>query len=113
MSQPPSSPPPGYPQNYRTPPKDDAISTLIPYRNSQALIAYYLGIFSIIPCLGFFMGIAAIVLGMRGLKVAKQNPQAKGTAHAIVGIVCGSVFGLIWLLAGVLILIGIIAGNSR
>jgi hypothetical protein len=116
MTQPsvPPQPLPGYSSNYRTPPADDTIATLIPYRNSQALISYYLGVFAIIPCVGFFLGVAAVVLGIRGLKVAGQNPQAKGKVHAIVGIVCGSVFGLLWLLAGVFMLIGLIAAaNGR
>lgn len=113
MTQPPPPPPPppplppqGYNPNYYTQPKDDIVSTLIPYKNSQALISYYLGVFSLIPCLGLFLGIAAVILGVRGLHYANRNPQAKGKAHAIVGIVCGSVFGLAYLIVGVFILIG-------
>jgi serine/threonine protein kinase len=34
---------------------------LIPYRNGPAVMAYYAGIFSFIPCIGFFLGIAAFV----------------------------------------------------
>jgi len=113
MSEPPPLPPQNIP-NYAPPPRDDPISTLIPYRNTPALISYYLGVFSIIPCLGLPLGIAALILGIRGLKLASQNPNAKGKAHAIVGIICGSVFGLIYLLVGVGMLIGIIsAATSR
>jgi hypothetical protein len=114
MTQPsvPPSPPQGNYPNQR-PAGDDAIATLIPYRNSPALISYYLGVFAILPCVGFFLGVGAIVLGIKGLKLAGQNPQVKGKVHAIVGIVCGGVFGLLWLLVGVLILIGMIASAQR
>src|SRR3989442_1081509 len=43
---------------------DGGISTLIPYTNPKALIAYYLGIFGLIPCLGAILGPAALVLGI-------------------------------------------------
>lgn len=70
----------------------DATGGLIPYKNSQALIAYYCGVFSLIPGLGCVLGIVAVVLGVMGLQYAKKNPKAKGTGHAITGIVLG-VFG--------------------
>ena len=34
----------------------DATGGLIPYKNPHALIAYYLGLFSLFPCLGLFAG---------------------------------------------------------
>src|ERR1700691_993745 len=55
--------PPPLPQPASTPPPDNTIATIIPYRNAPALIAYYLGIFSLIPCVGFVLGIAALILG--------------------------------------------------
>ena len=75
---------------------DSGLITFIPYKNSQALLAYYLGIFSIIPCLGSPMGIAALVLGIRGLRFATAHPEAKGKVHAWVGIIAGGFFGLIY-----------------
>jgi Domain of unknown function (DUF4190) len=72
-------------------PDDGGMSTLIPYKNPKALLAYYLGVFGLIPILGFFLAIAAIVLGMMGLRYAKEYPTAKGTAHAITGIVLGTI----------------------
>jgi hypothetical protein len=75
---------------------NDTIATLIPYKNSKALIAYYLGVFSIIPCVGSPLGIAASVLGLQGLKYAKEHPEAKGKAHAWVGVILGGLFGLIY-----------------
>ena len=72
--------------------KGDATGGLIPYKNSQALIAYYCGVFSLIPGLGCVLGIVAVVLGVMGLQYAKKHPKAKGKGHAITGIVLG-VFG--------------------
>lgn len=62
---------------------------LIPYKNSQALWAYYLGIFALIPCIGIPLGITALVLGIRGLKFADANPEAKGKGHCWTGIILG------------------------
>ena len=55
---------------------DGGVNVLIPYKNPKALIAYYLAIFSLIPCLGLLLGIAAFILGLLGLKAAKAHPQA-------------------------------------
>ena len=67
----------------------DATGGVIPYKNKCALIAYYLGIASIIPCLGFFLGIPAFILGIIGLINKNKNPAIKGTAHAMIGIIVG------------------------
>jgi Zn-finger nucleic acid-binding protein len=69
---------------------DDAVSTIIPYKNGRALVAYYLGVFSLIPCAALLLGPAALVLGILGLRYVRENPTAKGTGHAIAGIVLGS-----------------------
>lgn len=97
---------------YASPQKPDAISTLIPYRNAQALTSYYLGIFSLLPGVGAFMGIAAVILGIRGLIAAKRNPAARGAVHAWVGIICGGIFGLAWLLVDALAVVSLIAAAA-
>ena len=74
----------------------DATGGLIPYKNSPALIGYYLAVFSLIPCLGMPLGIAAVVCGVLGLKKRRENPAVKGTAHAWVGIVLGGLTTLVW-----------------
>jgi phage FluMu protein Com len=73
----------------RRDPADEAISTLIPYRNGRALAAYYFGVFSLIPILGLLLGPTALVLGILGLRYVSAHPTAKGTGHAIAGIVLG------------------------
>ena len=74
----------------------DATGGIIPYKNGPALMAYYLGIFSLIPCLGLVLAIPAFVLGIMGLKKRNQNPAVKGTCHAWIGIIMGGLFTLIW-----------------
>ena len=71
--------------------QSDGIAGLVPYRNGPALIGYYLGVFSLIPCIGPLLGIAAIVLGIVGLTRAARAPQIKGKAHAWVAISLGVV----------------------
>ena len=89
-------PPPGsYPQGYSPQPAASGLEAMIPTRNPAALTAYYLGIFSIIPCLAVPMGIAAVVLGLRGLKLFQEHPEVRGRTHAWVGIIAGGLFALI------------------
>jgi len=65
------------------------LSSVIPYRNPMALVAYYLGIFSLIPTLGLLLAVPAIILGVLGLGRSRRNAQAKGKTHAWVGIATG------------------------
>ena len=72
-------------------PDDGGVGTVIPYRNGMALAAYYSGIFGLISCfigLGIF-GVIPLILGILGLKRAKEDPNAHGTAHAWTGIILG------------------------
>lgn len=75
---------------------DSGLETFIPYRNRAGLIAYYLGVFSLIPVIGIPLGIAGVVLGVKGLKYADEHPEAKGKAHAAVGVGAGGLFALLW-----------------
>jgi len=64
---------------------------LIPFKNARALWAYYLGVFALVPCIGFPLGIAALILGIKGLKFAELHPEARGKGHAWTGIILGTV----------------------
>jgi uncharacterized membrane protein YvbJ len=75
---------------------DSTLGGLIP-KNTNALIAYYTGIFSFIPFVGIFIGIAAFIFGILGIKFANKNPQAKGKIHAWVGIILGGFFAFAYL----------------
>ena len=88
---------------------DDGLAALIPYRNSCALIAYYLGVFSIIPILGIPVGIGGFVLGLLGLRAAAAHPKVKGKIHAWVGIIVGGLFGFGYLALAILMIVRIAA----
>jgi hypothetical protein len=78
---------PQYPQG-----QGDATGGVIPYKNPYALIAYYLGILSLLLCLfGIPLGIIPVVLGIIGLKKRAENPVIKGSVHAWIGIVLGGI----------------------
>ena len=79
------------------------MNSLIPYKNPKALIAYYLGVFALIPCVGVLLGVASIVLGVLGLKYRTTHPTAGGTGHAWAGIILGSLVLLGHVVAGIVI----------
>jgi hypothetical protein len=89
------------------PGEGDSTGGLIPYKNTPALIAYYLGIFSLIPCFGLLLAIPAFILGIIGLQKRAQNPAVKGSAHAWIGIVLGGICTLLW---GGLALLSVLGG---
>jgi len=68
---------------------ESGVEALIPYRNAPALVAYYCGVFALIPCVGIVLGIVAIVAGVLGLRRSGEHPEAKGKVHAWVGILLG------------------------
>jgi hypothetical protein len=68
----------------------DVVETFIPYKNPLGLIAYYVGVFAVIPCAGLLLGPAALVLGIMGIRYRNKHPTAGGLGHAITGVVLGS-----------------------
>jgi hypothetical protein len=86
----------------------NAAEFFIPYKNGYALAAYYMGIFSFIPLLGLFLGIAAFFCGLKGLRLAKEHPEARGKAHAWVGIIAGGLFGFGQLALAMLMAVGLV-----
>ena len=71
--------------------KKDAVESLIPYKNPMGLMAYYAGVFALIPCVGLVLGPAAFILGILGVRYANKFPTAGGKGHAIAGIVLGTI----------------------
>lgn len=72
-------------------PTPDATGGVIPYKNPAALIGYYVGIFSLIPGLGMPLALAALVLGIVGLRMRARKQAYGGQVHAWVAIVLGLV----------------------
>jgi hypothetical protein len=76
-------------------PPPTAADQIIPTRNPHALIGYYTGVFSLVPCLALVAGPAAVILGVSGLRAQRENPNLSGKAHAIVAIVLGGLTSLV------------------
>ena len=91
----------------------DATGGVIPYKNPAALIAYYLGIFSLLPCIGIVLAIPALILGVIGLKQRARNPAIKGSVHAWIGIVLGALMTLVWGAAIALMIVAAMADGRR
>jgi hypothetical protein len=92
---------------------DEGVATVIPYRNASALLAYYLGLFSCFPALGFPLAILALILGVRGLRAVRHNPSVHGTAHAWIGLICGGIGFLINLLIISAIVLALVFGGDH
>jgi hypothetical protein len=87
-------------------PAGDATGGIIPYKNPPALMAYYAGVFSVIPVFGFFAGSAGLWLGIVGLKRRKQQPAIRGSVHAWIGIIAGSLSIIVHLALVAMLVIG-------
>jgi hypothetical protein len=105
-SQPPLAAPNGAPAI-----QGDNTGGVIPYKNPQALFAYYIGLFALIPLLGLAMGPAAVVLGLRGLKYHRENPVVKGQAHAWIGIVLGGMWTAIHWIALIVTVVAMLSSR--
>jgi hypothetical protein len=91
----------------------DATGGLIPYKNVPALLSYYLGVFSLIPCIGLVLAVPAVILGIIGLVQRSKNPAIRGAAHAWVGIVLGGLMTLLWGGCVVFMVIGAMSSGPR
>ncbi|HXE43459.1 MAG TPA: DUF4339 domain-containing protein [Candidatus Baltobacteraceae bacterium] len=92
---------------------NNSLNVIIPYKNVRALVAYYLGVFSVIPILGMPLGIAGFVLGILGLRFRRKNPAAGGAVHAWIGIIFGGLFGLLWLALTIMAIVGILHARNN
>ena len=74
----------------------DATGGIVPYKNLPALLGYYCGVFSLIPLLGLPLGIAAIPLGITGLRKQRSQPAVRGRVHAWVAVILGALSTVLW-----------------
>lgn len=87
------------------PSPNDFVGQMIPSGNKPALIGYYLAFGGFLPFVGPPLGVAAIVFGVKGARLAKRHPEVRGGCHAWFAIV----FGAFTSLLGVLTTIGVVA----
>jgi hypothetical protein len=111
---PPSAVPPPIPSSAKASKSGVSFNQVIPFKNVRALVAYYLGVFSVIPPVGALLGIPALVLGISGLRFRRRNPDAGGGVHAWIGIVLGGLFGFgyLALIAVVVVTSGVVHRHS-
>ncbi|MEI7766327.1 MAG: hypothetical protein WCJ97_02690 [Phycisphaerae bacterium] len=64
--------------------------------------------FSLLPFFGAIVGVVAIILGIKGISVYRRSPEVRGKAHALTGIICGSLCGILALFLGLWILISML-----
>ena len=69
--------------------ESDTLQTLMPTKNMPSLLAYYFGVFGLIPFLGLPLSVAAIILGKKGLNQFKKQPSPGAKGHAMTGLVLG------------------------
>ncbi len=93
----------------------DATGGIIPYKNKHALIGYYMSVGGLImmciPVIGLIYTISVVVLGVKGLKNAKANPQVKGQVHSWIAIIGGSLETLVSLIWSALLIIGFLVDS--
>ena len=94
----------------------DSTGGIIPYKNPNALMAYYFSIFTLLCCITPIpLGLLPVFLGIKGLKDRAKNPIIKGSAHAWIGIVLGgfSVVGSILMIFATIAAVIDVIKNGR
>ena len=91
----PAGPPPGAAPSMVPPPVSLTPHTTGPVTNKMAAWSMGVGIFSIISCCCWPIGVVAIVLGLVAMSQIKANPNQTGQGFAIAGVVTGAVSLLI------------------
>jgi hypothetical protein len=75
-----------------------ALSWLIPIgRSGWAIAAGYLGLLSILPCIGLPFSVAAVVTGILAVASINRHPKLTGLGRAWFGIVVGTLTFLLQL----------------
>jgi len=59
--------------------------------NSQAFLGQALGIASILPVFGLFLGPTAMALGRKGWNRIKEDPTLPGKRQAVIAIILGAI----------------------
>lgn len=116
MSNPYQSPhgggePPQYPPGSQ---QGDATGGVIPYKNPNALLAYYFSLGTLFCCFTPLpLGMVPVVMGIMGLRARAKNPAIKGSVHAWIGIVLGGISTIVSLLVALTVVMAIVNGEFR
>jgi hypothetical protein len=102
------------PRDVRNDPTEEALSWIVPMRESLwAIAAGYMGLFACFPLVGLLPAILGIVLGIVALKDIKRNRGRRGAFRAWFGIVLGSLMLLVWGPLSVMVLIAWIRDSGK
>lgn len=112
MPAPPAAPTPSASRQHTTT-SSSPLDSIIPVKNAAALTAYYVGLFCFVPVLGLPMAVYAFMLGLKGYKFAKENPEVHGKAHAWVGLICGGFWGLVHVFAVIAVSSAFIVNHGK
>lgn len=85
---------------------------VIPTKNPAALIGYYLGCFAVVPCFSPFLGPAALICGIKGLRAVSSTPGLPGKGHAVTAVVLGSLACLASVVVVVFVVYGLFASRA-
>lgn len=72
--------------------------------NGDALASYLFGILSPLPLFGLLFGVAAVVLGARGLRHARQHPEGGGVLKCRIGMALGGLFSVVYLVTSLFLI---------
>lgn len=75
-----------------------------PIANRPALVSYLLGLISPLPLVGLLFGVAAVVYGVRGLRVARTEAAGEGALQSWIGLALGGFFAVLYLGVAALLL---------
>jgi hypothetical protein len=76
-------------------------------RSGLAIVAGYMGLFSII----YFFAPIALILGILAIRDIKMHPDKHGMGRAIFGVVMGAIFTIVLLVFVIVIIAGAFSGR--
>lgn len=82
---------------------DTLSQVIMPTKNPASIVAYYCGIFGLIPIVGIPLAIIAIIFGHKAMALWRVQPSPGAKAHAMTGLILGY-FELVVLLAFVILM---------
>ena len=68
----------------------ETLEKMLLQANPMARLSYWMGLLSLIPCIGFPIAFMAIRLGIRGLKNCFSSSEAGGLGFALAGVSLGT-----------------------
>jgi Domain of unknown function (DUF4190) len=82
-------------------------------RPGSAIAAGYMGLFAFFPFVGLLPAILGVIFGIVALKKIGRDPALSGKGRAWFGIICGSIFSLLWGFALVALVISLIMESAK